>query len=78
MRNLFLSVASSCNAIMTLVFSVQDIESIFGIVFTSLGILILLVNFVLRFYDKLKDGKLSDDEIKELEEEVNKLEEHFK
>ena len=78
MRNLFLSVASSCNAIMTLVFSVQDIESIFGIVFTSLGILILLVNFALRLYDKLKDGKLSDDEIKELEEEVNKLEEHFK
>lgn len=78
MRNLFLSVASSCNAIMTLVFSVQDIESIFGIVFTSLGILILLVNFVLRLYDKLKDGKLTDDEIKELEEEVNKLEKHFK
>ena len=78
MRNLFLSVASSCNAIMTLVFSVQDIESIFGIVFTSLGILILLVNFALRLYDKLKDGKLTDDEIKELEEEVNKLEKHFK
>lgn len=78
MRNLFLSVASSCNAIMTLVFSVQDIESIFGIVFTSLGILILLVNFALRLYDKLKDGKLTDDDIKELEEEVNKLEEHFK
>lgn len=78
MRNLFLSVASSCNAIMTLVFSVQDIESIFGIVFTSLGILILLINFALRLYDKLKDGKLTDDEIKELEEEVNKLEDHFK
>lgn len=78
MRNLFLSVASSCNAIMTLVFSVQDIESIFGIVFTSLGIFILLINFALRLYDKLKDGKLSDDEIKELEEEVNKLEDHFK
>ena len=78
MRNLFLSVASSCNAIMTLVFSVQDIESIFGIVFTSLGILILLVNFALRLYDKLKDGKLTDDEMNELEEEVKKIEEHFK
>lgn len=78
MRNLFLSVASSCNAIMSLVFSVQDIESIFGIVFTSLGILILLINFGLRLYDKLKDGKLSDEDINELEEEVKKIEEHFK
>lgn len=78
MRNLFLSVASSCNAIMTLVFSVQDIESIFGIVFTSLGIFILLINFALRLYDKLKDGKLTDDEVKELEEEVKKIEDNFK
>ena len=73
MRNLFLSTASSCNAIMAIVFSVQDIESIFGIVFTALGILILCVNFILRLRDKLKDGKLSEEEVKELQEELEEI-----
>lgn len=78
MRNLFLGAASSCNVIMALLFSVQDIESIFSIIFTSVGILILLINFALRLYDKLKDGKLTDDEIKDLEEEIKNIEDKFK
>lgn len=73
MRNLFLSTASSCNAIMAIVFSVQDIESIFGIVFTALGILILCVNFILRLRDKLKDGKLTEEEVKEIQDELEEI-----
>ena len=78
MRNLFLSTASSCNAIMAIVFSVQDIESIFGIVFTALGILILCVNFILRLRDKLKDGKLTEEEVKEIQEELEEIKNSFK
>ena len=78
MKNFVLASCSSTNAILSLIFSIQDIESIASLIFTILAILILLVNFSLRLYDKLKDGKISDDERKEIEKDLEELTNNLK
>ena len=78
MKNFVLASCSSTNAILSLIFSIQDIESVASLIFTILAILILLVNFSLRLYDKLKDGKISDDERREIEKDLEELKNNLK
>lgn len=65
MRNNILASVSDMGCFGSLVLSVQDFESYLNIALIVISILILCVNFFLRFYDRAKDGKLTKQEIKE-------------
>lgn len=73
MRNRIMNIASSGTAGLALTTSIQNIESICSIVFVVLSAAILLINFGLRIYDRVKDGKLTPEEIKDSAEDANKL-----
>ena len=77
MRNNILASVSDMGCFGSLVLSVQDFESYLNIVLIVISILILSVNFFLRFYDRAKDGKLTKQEIKEtiddLQDAKNKI-----
>ena len=73
MRNRIMNIASSSTAGLAITTSIQNIESICSIVFVVLSAVILLINFGLRIYDRVKDGKLTPEEIKESAEDAKKL-----
>ena len=73
MRNRIMNIASSGTAGLAITTSIQNIESICSIVFVVLSAVILLINFGLRIYDRVKDGKLTPEEIKESAEDAKKL-----
>lgn len=73
MRNRIMNIASSCTAGLAITTSIQNIESICSIVFVVLSAVILLINFGLRIYDRVKDGKLTPEEIKDSAEDAKKL-----
>ncbi len=54
--------------------------TLLGIILTVLSIIVLIINFIIRIYDRLKDGKFTNEEkaetakeIVELKETINKL-----
>lgn len=60
--------------------TLTQIYTILGIILTIASILVLIINFILRMYDRLKDGKLDNNEkaetakeILELKEEIDRL-----
>lgn len=65
---------SSCG----IVLSAQDIESYLNIILITISVLILCINFGLRVYDRIKDGKLTKEEIKETVDELQDLSENIK
>lgn len=65
MRNNVLASVSDMGCFGSLILSIQDIESYLNIALIIISIVILSVNFLLRFYDRAKDGKLTKQEIKE-------------
>lgn len=73
MRNRIMNIASSSTAGLAITTSIQNIESICSIVFVVLSAVILLINFGLRIYDRVKDGKLTPEEIKDSAEDAKKL-----
>lgn len=73
MRNRIMNIASSGTAGLAITTSIQNIESICSIVFVVLSAVILLINFGLRVYDRVKDGKLTPEEIKDSAEDAKKL-----
>lgn len=73
MRNRIMNIASSGTAGLAITTSIQNIESICSIVFVVLSAVILLINFGLRIYDRVKDGKLTPEEIKDSAEDAKKL-----
>ena len=73
MRNNILASVSDMGCFGSLVLSVQDFESYLNIVLIVISILILSVNFFLRFYDRAKDGKLTKQEIKDTIDDAEKL-----
>lgn len=73
MRNSILSVTSNACCIGTIVLSVQDIEEIISIISLCIGIAVMIINVSLRFYDRIKDGKLTPDEIKETIDDVKDI-----
>lgn len=65
---------SSCG----LALSVQDVESYLNIVLIVISVMILLINCGLRLYDRLKDKKLTPEEVKETVDDLNNLSEEIK
>ena len=61
----------------SLVLSVQDIECYMNIILIAISIMVLCVNFGLRFYDRAKDGKLTKQEIKETIEDAEHIKEEI-
>lgn len=69
-----------------LVIGLSNIYTILGIILTIASLIVLIINFCLRIYDRLKDKNFTDEEkadtaqeileltnkIKELQEELNK------
>lgn len=57
-------------------FGLQEIQSILGIIMTAVSLIILIINFALRTYDRIKgadkngDGKIDAEEIKQVANEV--------
>lgn len=70
----FSSVLSSCSIFL----SAQDIESYINIAFIIISVMILIINFGLRIYDRMKDGKLTKEEIKDTVEDAEHLIEEIK
>ncbi len=68
------SVLSSCSIFL----SVQDIESYINIAFIVVSVMILCINFGLRIYDRMKDGKLTKEEIDDTIEDAEHLIEEIK
>lgn len=77
MREKILTYASAGFSSCGIVLSAQDIESYLNIILITISVLILCINFGLRIYDRIKDGKLTKQEIKEtiddLQDAKNKI-----
>ena len=53
--------------------SLADIQNILSIVLLSINLIWLSVKFWCKLFKYLKDGELSDDEIKDIEKDINKI-----
>lgn len=78
MREKILTYASAGFSSCGIVLSAQDIESYLNIVLITISVLILCINFGLRVYDRIKDGKLTKEEIKETVDDLENLSEEIK
>lgn len=78
MREKILTYSSSILSSFSIFLSTQDIESFLNIAFIIISVLILCINFGLRIYDRLKDGKLTKEEIKDTVEDAEHLIEEIK
>lgn len=81
-RNRLLAIISDASAGGGLILglSLTDIYTLLGIVLSVGSIIVLIVNFILRIYDRVKDGKFTNEEkaetakeILELKDEIEKL-----
>lgn len=74
-----LYILSDATASGGLVIGLSNIYTILGIILTTLSIIVLLVNLFMRLHDRLKDGKLTNEEkadtAKEILELTNKIKE---
>ncbi len=73
-----LTVLSDTSAAGSLAIGLSQIYTIFGIVLTVLSIVVLIINFCFRMYDRLKDKKLTNEEKAETAEEFRNLVEKLK
>lgn len=78
MRDKVLTYSSSVLSSCSIFLSAQDIESYLNIAFITISVLILCINFGLRVYDRLKDGKLTKQEIRDTVEDAENLAEEIK
>ena len=72
-RSLF--IASDATAGGGLAIGLSQIYTILGIVLTIVSIIVLIINFSLAMKDRLKDGKLTNDEKAETAKEILELKE---
>lgn len=56
-----------------LTISLQDIQSILSIIIIVIDILWLLGKFVIKFFRYIKDGKLDDEELADLENDMDNI-----
>lgn len=56
-----------------LTISLQDIQSILSIIIIVIDILWLLGKFVIKFFRYIKDGRLDDEELADLENDMNNI-----
>ena len=55
--------------------SLADIQNILSIVLLSINLIWLSIKFWCKLFKYLKDGKLTDEEIKDIENELDKMDE---
>lgn len=53
--------------------SLVDIQTILSIILLTFNVLWLLIKFVVKLKDKLSDGKLTPEEIKELKNDIDEI-----
>ena len=53
--------------------SLVDIQNILSIIILVIDILWILLKFTIKFFRYIKDGKLTDEELQDLENELNKI-----
>lgn len=73
-----LTYISASSAGGALFFSIQDISSIAGIVCTVISAIVLLVNFLIKLYDRIKDKKFTDQEISDTLDDLDEFTENLK
>lgn len=56
-----------------LTISLQDIQSILSIIIIVIDILWILGKFVIKFFRYIKDGRLDDEELDDLENDMNNI-----
>ena len=78
MREKILTYTSSLLSSCSIFLSVQDIESYINIAFIVVSVMILCINSGLRIYDRMKDGKLTKEEIDDTIEDAEHLIEDIK
>ena len=78
MREKILTYSSSILSSCSIFLSTQDIESFLNIAFITISAVILIINFGLRIYDRMKDGKLTKEEIKDTVDDAEHLIEEIK
>ena len=78
MREKILTYSSSILSSCSIFLSMQDIESFLNIAFIIISVMILCINFGLRIYDRIKDGKLTKEEIQDTVEDAEHLIEEIK
>lgn len=67
--NMLSSLFSSCS----LILSVQDLENYLNLIIACISAIVLLINFGLRIYDRIKDGKYTEEEIKDTIEDLENI-----
>ena len=58
--------------------SFADIQTILSIILLTFNVLWLLIKFLVKLKEKIKDGKLTPEEIKELENDIEEITNTFK
>lgn len=53
--------------------SLVDIQTILSIILLTFNVIWLVIKFSIKLKDKLKDGKLTPEEINELENDINEI-----
>lgn len=53
--------------------SLVDLQNVLSIIILIIDILWILFKFMIKFFRYIKDGKLTDDELQDLEKDVNKI-----
>ena len=61
-----------------LVIGLSQIYTILGIILTGLSIIVLLINLFMRLHDRMKDGKLTNEEKADTAKEILELTEKIK
>lgn len=70
--------SSSTAAASAIVFSIQDIYSVVGIVCTCISVFVLIVNLLFKVYDRIKDRKISKQDISETLDDLEEFAENLK
>lgn len=73
-----LCILSDATASGGLVIGLSQIYTIFGIILTALSIIVLLINLFIRIHDRMKDGKLTNEEKADTAKEILELTEKIK
>lgn len=73
-----LTYISASSAGGALFFSIQDIYSIAGIVCTVISAIVLIVNFLIKLYDRIKDKKFTKQEISDTLDDLDEFTENLK
>ncbi len=68
-----LTILSDTSAAGGLAIGLSQIYTILGIVLTIGSIIVLIVNFVLRIYDRFKDKKITKQEVKDTLDDMAKM-----